>query len=440
MKCKPASTWRNWGRNLSAQPQQWRLPESPEEVVELVQEAKKNGQRLRVVGASHSFSPVAQPEEVMVSLTHLSGILAFDPQAQEVKVAAGTPLRDLGPALMKRGWALANMGDVHEQSLAGAVCTGTHGTGIELASMAACVVGWEFVNGKGELVTHRRGEDDLSLALHLSLGLLGVFVALTIKVVPLYGLLERSESMDFSAGLEQFLEATHRVRHMEWFLFPGSNRLQQKTLEIIDPAPLSLRQKVSDAIESKVVLNGLFFLLSEWGKRFPASLPKISRLCAEGIPNTTRSGYSYEVFPKPRGVRFVECEYFVNLRDYQEVLTRCNQELLHDTKDSHFPIEVRVQPGEPGFLSPTQGEASLVLSFHVYSGIPYDRMFEWVKDLMKSYGGRPHWGKVSLLGHQELRELYPQLDRFLAVRERCDPDRVFVTKYFAERLLGEPAS
>lgn len=437
MRSKQGMTWRNWGRNLSASPKEWLLPESRQELCDVVGRAQKSGQRLRVVGASHSFSPVAQPQELLLSLEHLSGVLAFDQEAQEVTVAAGTTLKDLGPALMKKGWALANMGDVNAQSLAGAVCTGTHGTGIDLASISACVVGWEFVNGKGELVKHRRGDDDLSLALHLSLGLLGVFVAFTIKVVPLYGLLERSESMDFAPGLEQFLETSKNVRHMEWFLFPGSNRLQQKTLELIPPEPLSLRQKVSDEIESKVMLNGLFFLLSEWGKRFPAALPKISRLCAEGIPNTTRRGYSYEVFPKPRGVRFVECEYFVKLDDYQRVLTRCNQELLHDTKDSHFPIEVRVQPGEPGFLSPTQGQASLVLSFHVYSGICYEKMFRWAKELMKSYQGRPHWGKVSLLNHQELRELYPSLDRFLAVREVCDPERVFVTPYFAQRLLGE---
>lgn len=434
---KQRNTWRNWARNLSATGFQWVQPKSTQEVCDAVIRARKAGQRLRVVGASHSFSPVAAPQELLMSLSHLRGVLAFDPQAQEVTVAAGTPLSELGPALMQQGWALANMGDVHAQSIAGAVCTGTHGTGIDLPSISASVVGWEFVNGQGELVKHRRGDDDLSLALHLSLGLLGVFVAFTLKVVPLYGLLERSESMDFESGLAQFLERTHDVRHLEWFLFPGSNRLQQKTLELVEPAPLSLRQKFSDQIESKVLLNGLFYLVSEWGRRFPSYIPKISRLAAAGIPNTTRQGYSYEVFPKPRGVRFVECEYFVKLSDYKEVLTRCNEELLQDTKDSHFPIEVRVQPGESGFLSPTQGEPSLVLSFHVYKGIPYERMFAWAKELMKSYEGRPHWGKVSLLSHQETRALFPQLDRFLAVRERCDPDRVFVTPYFAQRLLGE---
>lgn len=429
--------WRNWGRNVRATPEQWLTPERVEEVQAAVRSAKDSGKRLRVVGAGHSFSPVAQPKEILMSLERLRGILAFDEDAMEVKIAAGTPLWQVGPALLPRGVALANMGDVHAQSLAGATCTGTHGTGIDLPSLAASVVAWEYVDGNGELREHRRGDDDRSLALHLSLGLLGVFVSLTIKVVPLYGLLERSERMNFDQGLTQFRQKIGDVRHMEWFLFPGSKLIQQKTLERVEPEPLSWKEKLSDRFESIVMLNGLYYLLSELVRFFPSTTRWASQVSARGIPNTTRRGYSYEVFPKPRGVRFVETEYFVPLEHHQEILTRCHSGLMQDQRGSHFPIEVRVQPGEPGFLSPTQGQDSLVLSFHVYKGICHSRYFHWVRDLMAEYQGRPHWGKVSLLSHEDNRALYPDLDRFLAQREQCDPERVFVTPYFAERILGE---
>lgn len=427
--------WRNWGRNLEVRPSESHFPREVQEVQDIVFRARARGQKLRVVGSSHSFSAVARPDEVMVSLDAISGTLHVDEAAREVKVAAGTPLHMLGPALRNYGLALANMGDVHDQTLAGAVSTGTHGTGLTLGSLSDSVVAWEFVDGKGELRSHRRGEDDLSQALHLSMGLLGVFVSLTLKVVPIYGLLERSQLMNFQEGLDQFMECTRSVRHMEWFLFPGTNRLQQKTLEKVSPQPLSARQRWLDRLEGAIMLNGVFYLVSELVRFFPAQARRVSGWTSRFIPNTSRRGFSYEIFPKPRGVRFVESEYFVPLGHYEEVLTRCNRELMDDTRFSHFPIEVRSQPGESGFLSPTQGQDSLVLSFHVYSGVSGERLFPWVKSTMAEYEGRPHWGKVDLLSYEELRALYPKLDRFMAVRKSCDPDRVFMTSHFESRLL-----
>lgn len=87
-------------------------------------------------------------------------------------------------------------------------------------------------------------------------------------------------------------------------------------------------------------------------------------------------------------------------------------------------------------LSPTQGEDCAVLSFHVYQGMDCEPLFNWVNDYMKKWQGRPHWGKVNKLNKEELHQLYPQLDRFLQIREKYDPDQVFINRWLQQKFLA----
>lgn len=148
--------------------------------------------------------------------------------------------------------------------------------------------------------------DDLANALHIHLGMLGIFTKLTLKVVKLYGLREESSVLSFEQGLASFHQDMQTYRHMEWFLFPGTNKLQRKTLSVIEPKPMSRWQHFKDGIESKIMLNGVFYLISERARKHPEFIKTASKLSADNIPNTVREGYSYEVFPKPRGVVFDE--------------------------------------------------------------------------------------------------------------------------------------
>ncbi|WP_227429378.1 D-arabinono-1,4-lactone oxidase [Psychrobacter sp. I-STPA6b] len=428
--------WQNWVGYVTATPEQKLTPESIEALQDIVKNAVKNNKRVRVTGAGHSFSGCAKPEEIAVSLHHLRGIDSVDSINKEVTVFAGTYLYEMGDLLREHGFAMQNMGDIQNQTVAGSISTGTHGTGITLGSVSSQIVAWEWVDGLGNLHQHRRGDDDLSNALHIHMGMLGIFTRLTLKVVDLYGLREESAVFDFDTGLAQFDEAMRANRHMEWFLFPGTNKLQQKILSVIEPKPMSKWQKFKDKVESKVVLNGAFYLASELARKNPKYTKSVSQLSADNIPNTIREGYSYEVFPKPRGVRFNESEYFIKYSDFDACIRHINEALLEDTKSSHFPIEVRSHKAETGFLSPTQGNDSVVLSFHVYKGIDSEPFFNWVKEQMAQWQGRPHWGKVNKLSHQELLDLYPDLPKFLALRQQYDPHNVFINEWLAQKFLN----
>ncbi|WP_201585747.1 D-arabinono-1,4-lactone oxidase [Psychrobacter sp. HII-4] len=431
--------WQNWVGYERAQPEQKLMPASVAELQDIIKQARKDKKRVRVTGAAHSFSGCAKPEEIAISLHHMRGLISVDTEAKLATLHAGTYLHEIGEALEAHGLALENMGDVQAQTVAGAASTATHGTGVTLGSIADQVVGWEWVDGRGELHRHQRGNpqtDDLGNALHVSLGMLGVFTKLTLRVVDLYGLQERNEVMDFADGLANFHKNVQSHRHLEWFLFPGTNKLQQKTLSVIEPKPMSHAQKLKDTFDSVVTLNGAFYVLCELARMKPEWSKKVSQISASSIPNTRREGYSYEVFPTPRGVKFNESEYFIKLSDFDACITEVNQILLKDNKHSHFPIEVRTHKGETGMLSPTQGEDCAVLSFHVYKGMDCEPLFKWLYEYMKKWQGRPHWGKVNKLSHIELQNLYPKLNRFLQIRREYDPDNVFMNRWLENRFLN----
>ena len=431
--------WENWVGYVTAEPEQKLTPSSVEELQQIIKQARADNKRVRVTGAAHSFSGCAKPEEIAVSLNNMRGLISVDKEKKQATLYAGTYLHEIGEALREHGLALENMGDVQAQTIAGAASTATHGTGITLGSVANQVVAWEWVDGTGEVHTHHRGDpetDDLGNALHASLGMLGVFTKLTIQAVDLYGLRESNERLEFEEGLAGWNDAIHSHRHLEWFLFPGTNKLQQKSLSVIPPKPMRSGQKLKDQFDSVVTLNGAFYLLSEMARMNPKLTKKVSQISASSIPNTKREGYSYEVFPTPRGVKFNESEYFIKLSDFEACITEVNDILLEDNKLSHFPIEVRTHKGETGMLSPTQGEDCAVLSFHVYRGMDSEPLFNWLYDYMKKWNGHPHWGKVNKLSTAELHELYPQMARFLEIRKKYDPDNVFMNSWLEQKFLS----
>ncbi|CNM30238.1 oxidoreductase [Mycobacterium tuberculosis] len=94
-----------------------------------------------------------------------------------------------------------------------------------------------------------------------------------------------------------------------------------------------------------------------------------------------------------------------------------------------FPIEVRFSAPDDSFLSTAYGRDTCYIAVHQYAGMEFESYFRAVEEIMDDYAGRPHWGKRHYQTAATLRERYPQWDRFAAVRDRLDPDRVFLNDY-----------
>lgn len=424
------SKWQNWAGNVKGELSQTLLPRDVKQLSNLIWNSQKQHKTIRVTGAAHSFSPVAKPDDVAISLHHMRGLIEIDQETNEATFWAGTYLYEIGPILEQFGLALENMGDIQQQTIAGAISTGTHGTGVTLGSLSSQIVKWGFVDGLGNYHEHTRGDDDLSRALHISLGLLGVLVKVTIKTVPLYSLKYQSMHYPFTEGSQLWSTMIREHRHVEWYYFPGEEQIQVK---IMDQIPIVKQPRTSKKIEdlkTNIVENGLLFIASELCKRQPKMTKWVSLLASKTVPTGIKEGLCYEIFPSARNVKFLEMEYAIPLENFQECMQEIHFTLKSHPFKVHFPIECRTMMGESGILSPTQGKESAYLAFHMYKGMDEKDYFRWVQSLMKKYGGRPHWGKLNDLTKDRILELYPEYPLFLKIREKYDPENVFVTDYF----------
>lgn len=419
----------NWSQNENAQQLAFHEPSSIEEIASIVEMASSEKQTIRTVGAAHSFSPVAKPQHHAMSLHQLRGLVAIDQEHRQATFWAGTYLHEIGPVLKQYGLALENMGDIAEQSIAGAISTGTHGTGLKLHSLSNQVVKWGFIDGMGQYQEVTRNDNDnVSQALHLSIGLLGVLVQVTFQALPLYALRYHSSHCTVAETLKNASTIMHTHRHAEWFYFPGQEKMQLKTMDQLEHPTLQMSrfQKWTDDFMENNVLQ----LLSTGCKAFPKATHVVSKLSAMGVPTGTKEEYCYDIFPSPRKVKFLEMEYAVPIECFEAVLEEIHFVLKSKPFHVHFPIEIRVAAGESGFLSPTQGTDSAFFAFHMYKGMPHEAYFKWAHRLLEKYQARPHLGKMNQLNHEVMEEKYPQLAAFLAVRQHMDPQNIFVTSYF----------
>src|SRR5918993_2875610 len=190
--------WTNWAGNVRATPRTLVRPGSLAELRSSVVEAAQRGESVRVAGAGHSFAPLCATNGTLLDLSRLAGVERVDPETGEATVWAGSRIADLGEPLLAHGRAFANQGDIDRQAIAGAVSTGTHGTGRKHGSFSAAVHAVELIRPDGELVTIDGAEPERLRAASLSLGLLGVLTRVTLATVPAYKLREQTQVLPFA--------------------------------------------------------------------------------------------------------------------------------------------------------------------------------------------------------------------------------------------------
>lgn len=432
----PPTTWRNWGGTVSATPTAVHTPRSTEDVVAIVAGAAERGERLRPVGSGHSFSAVAAPVQAHVRLDRLTGILSVDRDAGTVRVGGGTPLYELSPALERVGLAMVNLGDIDRQTLAGAVSTGTHGTGAGLTGLAGAVRGLTLVAGDGSVRTaHRDDDPDLVRLLAVGLGAHGIVTELELDVMPAYRLhaLERPEPL--AAVLEGAPEIAARHRHFEFYWFPHTDRVLTKRNDFAGPGegrPLPRwRERLDDDLLSNVVFERLNRLVT----RRPSLAPRVNRLSARALGRREFTDASHRVFCTRRSVRFVESEYAIPRDSLAPVLRELDRWIETSGEHVAFPVEVRFAAADDVALSTAYERDSAYVAVHQYHRRDASRYLAAFEAIVAEHAGRPHWGKVHGLDAERLGSLYPRLAEVRALRERLDPQRVFTNPYL-DRVLG----
>jgi L-gulonolactone oxidase len=438
MSLKGRTSWSNWAGNQTCAPTEIRRPTSEHELAALVKDAAAAERRVKVIGAGHSFTPIACTDGVLVDLGGYGRVLAHDTQAGTVTVEAGIPLHALCDELDRRGLALENMGDINRQSIAGATQTATHGTGLRFGNLSSRIVGMRLITGDGSVLECSTTENpDLLDVARVGLGALGVVSTITLQCVPAFRLhaIEEAQPVDEVLADLDALVAEHD--HFEFYWVPHTRwALTKRNRRTDEPAePRSRRRELIDDV---LLPNVAFGALCRIGRRRPSLIPRLAKL----IPSSGRIEYvdrSDKVFTSPRLVRFYEMEYAIPREALAEALNRVRRLVDELGQQISFPVEVRVVAPDDIPLSTAHGRETGYIAVHVYKGTPFDAYFTGVEAIMNSYGGRPHWGKLHFQRAETLGPRYPRWDDFQAVRRRLDPEGRFTNPYL-ERVLGPLAS
>jgi L-gulono-1,4-lactone dehydrogenase len=418
--------WRNWARDQRCAPVRIERPADEAELVRAVAGAA----RVKVAGAGHSFTDIACTDGVMVDLSRMNHVLSVE--GDEVTVQAGITIRDLGPALTARGLALENQGDVDPQTLAGAICTATHGTGARFENISAQVVRLRLVTGAGTVVDLREGDD--LLAGRVSLGALGAIASVTVRCVPAFRIHRIDEPRPLDDVLARFDEQVDANDHFELFVFPYTRTALTLTSQRTDRAPRP-PGAIQAFVRDVVLENAALELGCRAGRALPGAIPSINRLITRLMSRAEQLDASYRVYANRRSVRFTEMEYAIPRERVPQALERVLGLVERRRLPIGFPIEVRVSAPDDALLSTAHGRPTSYIAVHQYRGMEFERYFRAVEAIMDEYDGRPHWGKRHYQTAATLRPRYPGWDRFQAVRERLDPERKFENDYL-RRVLG----
>ncbi|WP_461009154.1 D-arabinono-1,4-lactone oxidase [Streptomyces capparidis] len=430
-----AGTWSNWAGNVRVCPARTVAPASTAELAAAVRDAAERGLRVKAAGTGHSFTAAAATDGLLVLPHRLTGIREVDRAAGTVTVEAGLPLKRLNRFLAAEGLALANMGDIMEQTVAGATSTGTHGTGRDSGSLSAQVRAVELVLADGSVVTtSARERPELFDAARLGLGALGVVSALTFAVEPAFLLTAREEPMRFDRVLAEFDRLVAENDHFEFYWFPHTDGCNTKRNNRTD-GPAAPLPRVRGWVDDELLSNGVFQAACALGRTLPGAIPAIAQVSSRALSARTYTDTSYKVFTSPRRVRFVEMEYALPRRAAVPALRELKALVERSDWRISFPVEVRVVPGDDVWLSTAHGRDTVYIAVHVYRGSAYREYFTAVERIMVAHRGRPHWGKLHSRDAEYLAEVYPRLADFTALRDRLDPDRRFGNDYL-RRVLG----
>ncbi|WP_019547314.1 D-arabinono-1,4-lactone oxidase [Streptomyces sulphureus] len=428
--------WHNWAGTVTASPARTAAPASTDEVADAVRRAAADGLRVKAVGTGHSFTAAAKTEGLMLRPGRLTGIRRVDREEGTVTVAAGTPLKQLNRELAELGLSLTNMGDIMEQTVSGAVSTGTHGTGRDSAAIAAQIVGLELVTAEGAVLRCSRTENpEVFAAARVGLGALGVVTELTFAVEPEFLLTAREEPMPFARVTEEFDQLVATNEHFEFYWFPHTDGCNTKRNNR-SQGPARPLPRVRGWIDDEFLSNGVFQAVCSLGKAAPATVPGMARISSRALSARSYTDIPYKVFTSPRRVRFVEMEYalpreaaMAALREVREAVDRSDFRVC-------FPVEIRTAPVDDITLSTASGRETAYVAVHMYRGTRYEPYFTTVEAIMTAHGGRPHWGKLHTRDAAYLAENYPRFEEFRSLRDRLDPDRLFGNAYL-RRVLGD---
>ena len=405
----------NWAGNVSYAASSLFLPTTIERLQERVAEAPL----IRPLGSMHSFNTVADTTGEQVSLRDLSRAISIDTDARTVTVSGGARYGDFVEELDSAGWAIHNLASLPHISVAGAVATGTHGSGDRNGSLSSAVAGLEMVTADGSVRTVRRGDDDFD-GMVVSLGLLGVVTAVTLDIQPTFEVRQDVyENLAWDALQEDFDAITASGYSVSLFTDwsePGIRLVWVKS-RMDDPRVEGLGESFFGATRAI---------------REHHPLPDLD--AGNTTPQLGSPGAWWSRLPHfrlgftPSNGEEIQAEYLVPRRDALAAIDALRG-IGAKLRPHLFVSEIRTVQADGLWLSPSRGVDCVAMHFTFMRHPEVADLLPTLDAALAPFGGRPHWGKVFETDPTRFESLYPQLPAFRALAQRLDPAGKFRNEF-----------
>lgn len=407
------SGMKNWAGNLEYTAAEHRQPRTIDELAEIV----VSSQRVKALGSRHSFNDSADTSGVLVSLGNLSDEVEIDRANGLVRVGAGRTYAEVGAALQSNGFALHNLASLPHISVAGAVQTGTHGSGVANGSLASAVRAFDIVRSSGETETLQAGDPDFDASV-VGLGAIGIVTSVTLAVEPTFEITQHvHEAMPWDAALANWSAVTGSAYSVSVFTtFQGENTHQIWVKRRVDSDVAEFDFVALGGRESLVPLHPLPDVLPD---ALTGEHSTTVQLRQPG-PWNERLPHFRSEFQPSHGDE-IQSEYLIPAGHAVPAI-----EALRGISDLFAPLlyisELRTIAADAAWLSPSQGRDSLAIHF-TWKQRPAEilAVLPRIEEALAPFDPRPHWGKVSKMPRERLRLAYPRLDDFAALAGRVDP-------------------
>ncbi len=409
----------NWAKNVRNKVPFLFLPENVEDLKHVL----TNHSSIRLVGSGHSWADLWKEAQAIIDLSFLNLSPTINHNTLEVTLSAGMKLWQINQFLDKNGLALQNLGSIDQQSIAGAISTGTHGSGYQFGCLATQCKEVTWIDGHGNIHTFDIQHPHFH-AILISLGLLGIIIQLKIQVVPAFHIQENTFTCPWEEAVKNFNHWIHEYDHLKIWWLPPSR-------EVVVYAMYRTQEPIQ---ESRFQHFWRETVLSVWGYRtmvilgnlLPRLRPRINQiLTAQMRKPYQRVNKSFKIFKVPEPPKHRETEWAFPLKDASSILSDYFKRYSDNRFTFNFIQEIRVAQADNFWLSPAYHRDTLWLGIYNH----YDKQWESLKQDFQSFAlsylARPHWGKEFNLSNKELYSCYPRFSDFMELKSFYDPQNKF---------------
>ena len=435
MKSKKNFHFFNWAKNESCVAQQYFQPETEDEIVALLHQCNIEKKQLRIVGTGHSWSKICLSNEYLLNLDNYQKIIYLDKYKKQITVQAGIKICQLNKYLYNQGFSLNNLGSISAQSIAGAINTATHGSGIEHTILAGQVASFKLITPIGKIIFLDKVKDEKQFNLTLvGLGTLGVISEITLNISEKYHLHEQASLIDFDEVCKNVLNWINEHEHLKLWWFPHTDKIMvykyNRTHKPINDPPI--RQFIMDKVLAKLAFTIIIWL----GNFKPSWRPKLNRFISKVFLNKIdRIEKSNIVFNVTMPPLHRETEWAFDIQHTEQLLKEYRNMIIEKNHTVNFVQEIRFVKGDSFALSPCHSRNSIYVGAYHACNNDWLPLFNDFEKIAFKYNGRPHWGKEFTVDKNYLQLQYPYLREFSKLQKSLDPNGVMMNN-FTEKILG----